>query len=143
MPDPFALPLHGDVEAAVVDLLRSATEVTALGDSAHISTDLKGYTKGDLWVMVGRQGGNIGATPANRIDRPRIDIEVYGQTRTPTFNLINMAQAVILRDGRTYTGHGLRMTASTVESGIVRLDDKLQELPKYVLAVRLSCVPHP
>ncbi len=132
--------VHGDVEGAVVHLLTSATEVTALSP-VRISTSLVGYTRGDLWVVVERLGGKI-LGQSRKADTPRVDIDVYGSTRSQALQLISTIQGVLLRDSQNYVGNGLRMTAATVESGITRLDDKLQEVPRYLLSVRLTCTPH-
>lgn len=134
------LVVHGDAESAVVAMLLASSEVTALTPSG-ISTSLVGYVRGQLWVTVSRTGGVV-VSQSRKIDRPRIDVQVTGQKRSETLRLISTIQGVLLRDSQNYTGNGLRMTAATVETGITRLDDKPEDMCLYVLALRLTCLPH-
>lgn len=132
--------IHGDVESACVAMLLASSEVTALSPSG-ISTSLVGYVRGQLWVTVSRTGGVV-ASQSRRVDRPRVDFDVTGQKRSQTLQLISTIQGVMLRDSQNYVGNGLRMTAASVETGITRLDDKPEDMCRYVLSLRLTCVPH-
>lgn len=134
------LVIHGDVESAAVAVLLASSEVAALHPDG-ISTSLVGYVRGQLWVTVARTGGVV-VSQSRKVDRPRVDFVVTGQKRSQTLQLISTIQGVMLRDSQNYTGNGLRMCAATVETGITKLDDKIQDLCVYVLSLRLTCVPH-
>jgi hypothetical protein len=139
-PGPYVV--QGDVEAAVVDLLKGASEVTALCASSNISTDLKGYVAGAPWVLVERAGG------ARRypfvVDRPRIDITVRsGDRRSVVQALAQTVQAVLFREAARYSGHGVIITGAKEETGLFRANDKLNDYPTYYFSVRLTVKPGP
>lgn len=139
MNDPNEYILHGDVEAACVDLLRSASEVIALCPTTNISTDLIGYQLGIPWVMCERQGGALKHPHA--VDKPRVDFEVRGRLRADALDLAQVCQAVLFRESTRYAGKGVRIMAAKVETGIYRHYDKDEENFIYVFSLRLTTRP--
>lgn len=139
--DPFEYILHGDPEAACVDILRNATEVTALCPATNVSTDLVGYQLGNPWLMVSLEGG------ARRypfvIAKPRVDFEVRALRRSDALDLAQVCVAVIFRESTRYAGKGVRITHARVETDIYRHYDKDDEQVIYVFALRLTTKPGP
>lgn len=134
---PSAYPTQADAEAAVVDILTSNSAVMAFSPIS-ITTDRVGYTMGDIWIEVSRQGGNV---ERYVVDKPRIDINVYGPTRTKAHDLAQAAQAAVLNARGTYRGNGCVLSDARVETGIFRGNDSINEAPRYVFALRLTITP--
>lgn len=88
--------------------------------------------------IVVSQEGSVRVWP--KIDRPRIDIDVYGERRTPTEMIADIVLAS-LRRAVGYRGMGLVITDMEVEVGKTRVPDPLQETPRYFISVRLTTVP--
>lgn len=130
-------PIQADIEAAVVDILQMDSVVSGMAP-VSITTDRVGYTNGDLWIEVTRQGGNVSRFV---IDRPRIDVNVYGSTRIAAHDLAQAAQAAILNARGVYRGKGCFLSDARVETGIFRGNDTLNESPRYVFALRLTVTP--
>lgn len=128
--------LSGSPEAAVVDILTNDTP--ELLGSAIISTNMKGFVPYQRRIVVSQEGG-VKVWP--KIDRPRIDIDVYGESRTPTELMADIVIAS-LRRAQGYNGKGLVITDIEVEVGKTRVPDPLQETPRYFLSVRLTTVPN-
>lgn len=131
-----AYPVQGDAEAAVISILRSDSSVAAFSPT-RISSDAVGYQKGNLWVQVTRQGGNI---QSYVVDKPRIDINVYGPDRTTAHDLAQVVQSVLL-NSRGYRGNGISISDVRVETGIFRTNDLLTDSPRYIFALRLTVTP--
>jgi hypothetical protein len=132
-----AFPIQGDSEAAVIDILNSDSSVMAFSP-INITTDRVGYTMGDVWIEVTRQGGNL---TRYVIDKPRIDINVYGPNRITAHDLAQAAQAAVLNARGTYRGNGCFLSDARVETGIFRGNDLLNESPRYVFSLRLTTTP--
>jgi len=139
--DPFEYIVQGDIEAACVDILRSASEVTTLCPTNNISTDLVGYQLGVPWVMVERQGG------ARRYPyitaKPRVDFECRAMTRADAHDLAQVCLAVVIRESTRYAGKGVRLMNAKVETDIYRHYDKPDEAVIYIFALRLTVRPGP
>lgn len=134
---PNAYPIQADAEAAVVDILKNNATVVAF-NAVNITTDRVGYTMGDLWIEVSRQGGNV---ERYVIDKPRIDINVYGPNRIQAHDLAQAAQAAVLNARGVYRGNGCFLSDARVETGIFRGNDSINESPRYVFALRLTITP--
>lgn len=130
---------HGDAEAAVVDILINETPELDFPGKPTIQTNLIGYSAGDRWIEVSQQG-SFHRWP--KIDRPRIDIEVYAERRSVAKDIAEISLASIIRQMGAYRGFGLFISDVRVEQGITRIPDKLQESNRYVFAVRLTCTPY-
>lgn len=139
--EPMEYILQGDSEAACVDILRSAAEVTALCPATNITTDLVGYQLGNPWVMVERQGGAL--RYPYYIDRPRIDVECRALRRADAHDLAQVCQAALIRQSTTYAGKGVRLTNAKVETGVYKHFDKDNEVAIYVFSLRFTATPGP
>jgi hypothetical protein len=135
---------QGDVEAAIISILRDADEVINFsGGAPEVSSDLVGYQMKDSakrrWIMVTREGGNI-RWP--NIDKPRVDIQVLAESRSVAHNLAQVAQAVIFRAmGQAFPEYGTVITDVRVETGITRVPDRETGANRYIFALRLVCKP--
>lgn len=133
--------VHGDVEAAVVDILQNDTpELPHFPPNPplNISTNLIDYDPEERWIVVIQQG-SLRRWP--KIDRPRVDVEVLAERRSVAHDISSIALASIERAKGNYTGFGLILTDVTLEQGITNIPDKLQETSRYVFSVRLTAVP--
>lgn len=134
----WELIVPGDAEAAVIDILDNHTpELSGLGIT--FSSDLTGYEPGARWVMVTQEGSSANWP---KVDKPRIDIEVFAAVREDAHDIAALCQATVLRAMGNYSGKGLKITDAKVELGLTRVPDKLQETPRYILALRLTTVPY-
>lgn len=124
--------IFGDAEAAVIEILSSATEVTAF--TPTITTDLKGYQRGARWIEVTRAGGSYRFP---RYERPRIDIITFAELRSVAYDMIAACQAVMFREQGNYMGHGVNYLACQIESGIFESNEKDTDQVRYILALRL------
>lgn len=140
MTTPWEYVEQGDCEAALVDELMDAPEIINFsGGAPRISTDLVGFQKGLRWIKVSREGGSK-AWP--NIDKPRIDINVFAETRTVAHHLAQVAEAVLFRAmGQAFPDHNLFLSDVAEETGPVRVDDPKTGTPRYVFALRLVVVP--
>lgn len=135
---------QGDAEAALIHVLRSATEITTYaGGAPEVASDYTGYRATDpakrRWIMVTREGGST-IWPA--IDKPRIDVQVLAETRTIAQDLAQVALAVIFRAmGQAFPAYGTTISDVRVETGITRVPDRETGSPRYIFALRLTCVP--
>lgn len=131
---------QGDSEAACVSILRTATEISAFpGGAPNVSTNVVGYTMGDRWIMVSREGGT---TVWPSVDKPRIDFNVYAETRAVAHDLAQVAIAVMFRAmGQRYATYHLFLTDVTMETGLVRVPDKPTGAERYIFALRLTITP--
>lgn len=133
--------IHGDAEAAVVDILKYDTPELPLAPphpTLHISTNMLTYDPGERWIVVTQQG----ATETwPKISRPRIDIEVFAERRSVAKEICEICLASLKRSMGNYSGFGLFISDCKLEMGATRIPDKLQETTRYVAAVRLTVVP--
>jgi hypothetical protein len=134
--------VHGDAEAAVVDILKNDTSELP-HNSPHpplrITTNLIGYTPGQRWINVSQEGG-VEKWP--KIQRVRIDLEVFAERRSIAKDITEICIASLKRAMGSYSGFGLFISDVKVEMGPTRIPDNLQETPRYVAAVRLTVVPN-
>lgn len=135
--------IHGDAAAAVVQILKAATEVTSVVGANNISTDLIGYDRlaNPLWVVCERHGGNL--TFPYRQDRPRVDVECRAQKRQQSHDIAALCQAAILRAaGNTvFTAQDCHVTGAKVESGILFAPDKDDSSYRHIFSLRFSTTP--
>ena len=131
---------QGDTEAMVIDILENSTEIDNFpGGPPTVSSDYTGYSMGARWIMVSREGGFL-RWP--HVDKPRIDLYVLAETRSVAHDLAQVAQAVIRQAmGQAFPTYGVVLSDVQVETGITRVPDKETGSPRYVLALRLACVP--
>lgn len=134
--------IHGDAEAACVDILRYSTPELPLASPPHpplrITTNLIGYVPGQRWVVVSQEGASE-IWP--KISKPRIDIEVFAERRSVAKEICEICLASLKRSMGNYSGFGLFISDCKLEMGSTRVPDKLQETSRYVAAVRLTVVP--
>lgn len=131
----FEYLVSGSAEGAVVDILTNYTP--ELYGSCIISTNMLGFVPLQRRIVVSQEG-SVRVWP--KIDRPRIDIDVYGERRTPTEMIADIVLAT-LRRAVGYAGMGLKITDMEVEVGKTRVPDPLQETPRYFMSARLTTVP--
>jgi hypothetical protein len=134
----WPLVVPGDAEAACIDILKNHTPELA-GLDITFSTSLNGYQAGMRWVVVSQEGS---AADWPKIDRPRIDIHVFAGSRTDARDIAAMVQASLIRAMGNYSGNGLTICDVRLELGLTRVPDKLEEVARYILALRLTCVPY-
>jgi hypothetical protein len=134
----WPLVVPGDAEAAVVDILTNYTPELS-GLDITFSTSMVGYTAGDRWVVVSQEGGSA---EWPKIDRPRIDLQIFANSRTDARDIAAMCQASLIRSMGNYSGNGVTITDVRLELGLTRVPDKLEEVARYILALRLTCVPY-
>lgn len=135
--------VHGDAAAAVVQILKAATEVTSVVPATNISTDLIGYDRlaAPLWVVVERHGGNL-KFPF-RQDRPRVDVECHAQTRQKSHDIAALCQAAVFRAAGdvVYTAQDCHVTGALIESGILFAPDLQDSSYRHIFSLRLSTTP--
>lgn len=132
--------VHGDAEALVRHILKNLTPELA-GKNITFSTDLKGYTEGDRWVVVSQEGSSKALF--NVINKPRIDIEVRSESRTVSKDIAEFAEASIFR-AVGVSAWGCTLSNVSEETGIVRVPDKEEDAShRYLFALRLTCQLHP
>lgn len=140
MPSQWEFIVHGDAEAAIVDILLNETpQLSTFNISpSKISTNLVGYEFGDRYIVV-NQEGSLEHFPA--IDHPRIDVEVYAERRSVAREIAAICLASIKYQMGRYRGHGLFLGDARVEQGLTNIPDKRQECSRFVFAVRLTTRP--
>jgi hypothetical protein len=135
--NPFVL--FGDIEAAVIDLLTTDSRLTPFGIKV-ITTDMKDYVSGDLYVVVELEGGSY---KFKGVKRPRIDITVYGPNRGLAYDVSAMIQAVIINRSGNYRNHGVNIVSVQIETDIFRSQEKDTNNVRYIQALRLICMAYP
>lgn len=134
--------LHGDAEAAVIDILKNDTPQLPHfppNPPLHIKANLVGYALGERWIVVTQEGA-LEVWP--KIQRPRVDVEVYAERRTVAKNIAEVCLASLKYHMGDYTGFGLTLTDVKLEQGVTRIPDKLGESSRYIFSVRLTVVPY-
>lgn len=124
----------------MIHILMSATEISGFaGGAPRVSADMVGYEMGARWIKVSREGGSK-RWPL--VDKPRIDVNVMAKTRDVAHDLAQVAEAVLFRAmGQGFPTYGLFLSDVAEETGPVRVDDPQTGSPRYVFALRLTCVP--
>jgi hypothetical protein len=137
MTGPMEFIVGGDAEAAVVDILKNLTpELSYINPT--VSTNLVGYTVGARWIEVTQEGS---LEKLLHIDSPRIDVGVYAERRSVSHDMAKISLASIKYQAGRYRANGLFISSCTLEQGLTRVSDKLQESSRYIFSVRLVCVP--
>jgi hypothetical protein len=131
--------LFGDFEAAIIDILNTATELSSFGIT-KVTSDMVGYAAGDLWVTVELEGGSY---KFKSVKRPRIDITVYGPDRSVAYDVSAIAQAVVFNRAGNYRNFGVNLISVQVETDIFRSTEKDTNQVRYVQALRLICKAWP
>lgn len=139
---------HGDGEAAVVDILTNYTpELTAYCTTNSVTlpvvaTNLIGYQKGTLWVLVELEGGSYKFLHQKR---SRIDITVYGpdgkDARGIAYDVSAIIQASLFAWQTGYKGHGVNYQTVQIETDIFRGNDKEDDPVRYIQSLRLLLLP--
>lgn len=135
MPWPYIV--HGDAEAAIVDILINDTP-ELLGLNVFITTTWQNYAPGDRRIIVSQEG-SLEIWP--KIDKPRIDVDVVAERNSVARNIASIALASIRRRMGDYQGFGLSITDVKLEQGLTRVPDKFQETSRYIFSLRLTTVP--
>lgn len=134
--------VHGDSEAAIVDILKNDTPELPHNPphpTLHITTNMVSYNPLERWVIISQEG-SIRGWP--KIDRPRIDVQVLAERRSVAHEIASIALASIERAKGSYFGFGLTITDVKLEQGLTRVPDKLEETSRYIFSVRLTTVPY-
>jgi hypothetical protein len=132
-PSPKEVLLHGDIEAAAVDILTNDPDVTALVPALNISSDRVGFEKDMTWVQVSREGG----PQRFPMDHPRLDINCYAARRSIAYKLTQQVRGSLFASAG-YRGNGLTITAIQEEVGPVRSTDGENETPRYYSSMRFT-----
>ena len=137
----WPLVVQGDVEAAIIDIIRSAPEIQAFpGGAPQVRTTLDGFQAPMRWVVVSLEGGSF-KWPL--LVRARIDVNVFAETRTAAHDLVQLILAVLHREaGQPSAAYGVRITKHRIETGPIRADDRLNDSPRYVFSLRTQYVPY-
>jgi hypothetical protein len=131
------IPLHGDIEALIIDVLANDPDIA--GYSPTVTSDMVGFQQNARWIEVIRQGGNV-TTSSGVIDKPRVDINVFAESRTVAHDIAQLTQRALLL-ARGTSGFGCKITDVKIETGIYRSPDKFSDTPRFILALRLTVVP--
>lgn len=128
--------VFGDAEAAVVDILRAATQVAAFTGVA-VATDLVGYAQGARWVRASRVGGS--PLMWTLTDNPTVEVEAYAEDKATAYDLAQAARAALFA-AQGYVGHGLRLYDVADDNAGLRWAPEEQR-PRYVFTVSLVTRP--
>lgn len=129
--------LQGDSEAACIDILQHSSHVSPFAP-VQITTNLNGYTAGDVWIEVTRQGGSY---KWHAPSYPRIDFSVYAAKRSTAHDLAQVCLAVMFSNQNNYTGFGVRFIACEVETDLFEAQEKDTNQYKYIFSLRLVVKP--
>lgn len=135
----WSVGLQGDSEAGVVEILQNDLDLNTAFPNLNVATDLVGYSAGRHWVEVARKGGN--SSPWQKVDKPRIDFYIYGDTRANAHDIGQLVLKAMFEAQGNYVGKGIRLQVVKVESGLTRVPDKFNDASRYVLALRLTVTP--
>lgn len=133
--------LQGDAEAAILDIITNDTPELPWfppHPTLYVSTNMRGYATGQRRIMI-TQEGSLERWP--KIERPRIDVEVFAERRSVAHDIASICVASLRRAMGSYRGFGLFISDCKLEQGITRIPDKFEESSRYVFAVRLTIVP--
>lgn len=131
---------HGDIEAAMIHILSTASEIVNFsGGAPTVRADYIGYNMGDRWIQVIREGGSK-TWPV--IDRPRVDFQVLADRRSVALELAQVAEAVIFREmGQRFPTYGVFIADAKEETAPFRAPDKETGSYRYIFAIRFTCTP--
>jgi hypothetical protein len=137
---PGEMLIHGDAEALIVEVLRDATpELTSY--APRVSTDLRGYSSGNRWIMVTVEGG--AHVIYNIISKPRIDIEVRAERRDVAHDMAQICLGSLFR-AIPYSAYGATLTEVLTELGLVNVPDKEEEESyRFIFSLRGTCTIDP
>lgn len=134
--------LHGDAEAAVVDIIKNYTPELNSYSGLTVSTDMRGYVRGHLWVEVALEGGSYKFLHQKR---SRVDITVYGpigtEERGTAYDISAIIQASLFAMQTGYKGHGVNYQTAQIETDIFRSNDKEEDPVRYIQSLRLLLLP--
>lgn len=131
---------HGDPVAATVDILTNHTPELAPYDVVNIAGSMTNWQSPQRWIHIIRMGG-LKKWP--KIEKPRMDIYVYGETDTVCSDILAIAEASLFRAAHNYKGYGVRLNRVAEEVGAVESYDKNSECPRFFLTLRLTTTPDP
>lgn len=131
---------HGDPVAATIDILTNYTPELAPYDIVNIAGDLTDWNAPDRWIQVSREGG-LRSWP--KISKPRLDLDVFGETSNVCADIIDICEASIFRAQYEYRGWGIRLHRVIEEVGPIEAYDKFEETPRYFMSLRYTTTPDP
>ena len=125
-----------DSEAVAVVWLRHADL------DATIATDMNGWRAGESRITVTRIGGS--PSLAQRIDNPRLDVDVYAASKEVAHDLAQLARARLheLPEG-DHTALGAVVANVADDLGLQYTPDPDTGTPRYIFTVALAVRPHP
>ena len=124
-----------DSEALVVQWLAAELPVS-------VTTDLNGWRAGNRRVVITRTGGV--PSLAIRVDNPRIDVDVFADTKESAHDLAQQARAAVHEmPSGDFTDAGAVVANVTDELGLAYIPDPDTRAPRYVFALRLAVHPYP
>lgn len=135
----WSISLHGDSEAACIDILKNYAPLTSQFPTVSVSANLRDYTAGKQWVFVTRKGGS--ADPWQKVDKPRIDFNVYAASRADAHDIAQLALHGMLMAQANYVGKGIRLQFVRVETGLSRSPDPDNDSDRYLFSLRLTVTP--
>lgn len=129
---------HGDAEALVIQIINDTPE---LPEDFRVSTDLRGYSPTDRWVVVTQEGSS--KAQWNVINKPRIDIEVRSERQSLSRDAAEIIEASIFR-AVGVSAYGATLSQVKEEMGITRLPDKTEDVSyRYIFSLRLVVMIDP
>lgn len=131
--------MFGDVEAAIVAILKASAGVTAY-NPVTVATDLIGYTKPARWVRVARTGGV--PTLWMRLDNPLVTIAAIAEDKGAAVDLAAAARSAVFAARGLYSGNGLALYDVGDEAGLTwDPDDADPSIPRYTFTLSLVTRP--
>lgn len=131
--------VFGDAEAAVCDILRASTHITAI-TGVTVATDLVGYAYPARRLRVARTGGV--PTLWMKLDNPVIDIESFAESKAAAYDMAVAARAAVFAARSAFTGQGLSLYDVADAAGLTwapNADDP--NVSHYVLGLALVTRP--
>ncbi len=122
--------VFGDAEAAVIDILNTASVATA-------KADLVGFQAGARLIRVQRSGGL--PTPWRGMDNPQVTLDVYAEDKAHAHDIATQARAAIFA-ARGYVGYGLALYDVSDAEGMACETDE-PGLAHYTLTLALVTRP--
>lgn len=133
--------IHGDIEALLIDVLLNHTPELAPYALTRISTDLRGYSEGNRWVMITAEGG--AHAQWNVISKPRIDFEVRAERRDVAQDISQICMGSVFRAVPS-SAFGATLSEVKSELGLTNVPDKDEESSyRYIFSFRATCLVHP
>lgn len=130
--------VFGDVEAAIIDVVRASAGVVAF-TGVTVSTDRIGYTVPDRWVTVRRTGGV--PTLWMQLDNALITLETLAGDKATALDLAEATRGAVFA-GRGFVGYGLSLYDMTDVTGLMwSPEDAQPDVARYEYT--LSVVTRP